>query len=401
MKKILITATVQSHICQFHIPLIKHLKELGYIVDVAAKNNLDAKPGLKLDCADRVFDVPFARSPFSSVNIKAHTMMKQILKVNSYDIIYCNTPMGSVITRLAANKYRKSGTKVIYTAHGFHFFRGAPAKNWLVYYPIEKVMAHLTDTLITMNREDYRLANRKLCVPNVEYIHGIGFDKNRFQNINREKGLEVRASFKIPREATVMISVGELNDNKNQISVIEAMNRLEDNNLYYIICGNGPNEELLKTKVKEYNLQDKVIFPGYRRDLDILFSAADIFIHTSFREGLPLSPLEAMSSGLKPICSNIRGIRDIVSDGGTGLLIDPRSVADIADKIKKAQSWQPDKREVEQITDMYSSENVVNEIMKVFEKTLEANEEEINIQISESERRAKAHELAAERMLGK
>lgn len=370
MKKILITATVQSHICQFHIPFIKHLKELGYTVDVAAKNNLSQKPGLKLDCADRVFDVPFARSPFSASNIKAYKELKQILKENDYDIIYCNTPMGSVITRLATAKYRKSGTKVIYTAHGFHFFRGAPVKNWCMYYPIEKIMAHFTDTLITMNREDLRFAIRKLCVPNIEYIHGIGFDKDKFSNIDKSKRTEVRKGFGIPENAEVMISVGELNNNKNQISVIEAMKQLGDDNLYYIICGNGPNAEMLHEKAKEYGLDKKIIFPGYRRDLDVLFSAADIFIHTSFREGLPLSPLEAMASGLKPVCSNIRGIKDIVSDGETGLLIDPHSIQDIAEKIKQARNWQPEKQAVKTVTDMYSSENVVKELVNVLENTL-------------------------------
>lgn len=346
------------------------MKESGYTVDVAAKNNLSQKPGLKLECADTVFDVPFARSPFSTSNIKAYKELKRILKKNHYDIIYCNTPMGSIVTRLAAAKYRKKGTKVIYTVHGFHFFKGAPIKNWIVYYPIEKNMAHFTDTLITMNHEDFDLASRKFCVPDIEYIHGIGFDKNRFSNIDKSNRINVRKDLGIPENAEVIISVGELNDNKNQISVIKAMEQLGDDNLYYMICGNGPNNEMLHNKAKEYGLDKKVIFLGYRRDLDILFSAADMFIHTSFREGLPLSPLEAMAGGLKPICSNIRGIRDIVSDGKTGLLIDPHSVQDIAEKIKRAINWEPDKQSTEAIIDMYSSEKVVIEFAKVFEKTL-------------------------------
>lgn len=367
MKKILITATVQSHICQFHLPLIKKLKEKGYCVDVAAKNNLDLKPGLSLEGADIVYDVPFSRSPMSTDNLKAYKELKKIIDKNNYDVIYCNTPMGSVVTRLAAKKQRKFGAKVIYTAHGFHFFDGASKKNWMIYYPVEKLMARLTDVLITINKEDYERAKRKFDIPQIEYIHGVGFDKNRFSDLSESIREGIRKKFSIPQNAKVMISVGELNDNKNQISVIEAMKKINDKNLYYIVCGNGANEKKLKSTAQAYGLEKNVVFPGYRRDLNVLFMAADIFIHSSYREGLPLSVLEAMSAGLKAVCSDIRGIRDIIIDGENGLLINPKSVDDIADKIKKAYDWNPNTESVDKITELYSSENAVSEVIKIFE----------------------------------
>ena len=160
-KKVLLTATVQSHICQFHKPLVEVLHAQGYEVHVAARNNLVEKNGLCLDFVEKIYNIPFSRSPKSKDNLKAYLQLKKIIGENSYEIIHCNTPVGGIITRLAALKARKSGTKVLYTAHGFHFYKGAAKKNWLIYYPIEKIMARFCDILITITEEDYQLAKRK------------------------------------------------------------------------------------------------------------------------------------------------------------------------------------------------------------------------------------------------
>ena len=153
-KKVLLTATVQSHICQFHKPLVQMLHDCGYQVHAAARNNLAEKNGLKLDFVDKVFDVPFSRSPKSADNIKAYKQLKKIIDSEGYEIIHCNTPMGGIVTRLAARKARKNGTVVIYTAHGFHFYKGAPKKNWIFFYPVEKLFSRLTDKLITITQEE-------------------------------------------------------------------------------------------------------------------------------------------------------------------------------------------------------------------------------------------------------
>ena len=134
--KVLLTATVQSHICQFHKPLVEVLHAHGCEVHVAARNNLAEKNGLKLDFVEKVFDIPFSRSPKSKDNLRAEKMLKQIINEGNYDVIHCNTPMGGIVTRIAAKQARKNGTRLIYTAHGFHFYEGSPKKNWMVYYPI-------------------------------------------------------------------------------------------------------------------------------------------------------------------------------------------------------------------------------------------------------------------------
>ena len=179
MKKILLTATVQSHICQFHKPLVQMLRENGdFEIHVAARDNLGEKNGLKLDFVDKVYNVPFERSPFDPKNIKAHRELKRIIDQNGYDYIHCNTPVGGVVTRLAAKKARKKGAKVFYTAHGFHFYQGASKKNWLTYYPVERMLARYTDTLITINDEDYALAKEKFSC-SVAHMHGVGVDPAR------------------------------------------------------------------------------------------------------------------------------------------------------------------------------------------------------------------------------
>ncbi len=179
-KKFLFVATVQSHICQFHKAIIKSLREQGHKVDVVARDNLAEKNGLKLDFADEVFDLPFSRSPFTPSNVRAYRRLKEIIIAESYDVVHCNTPVGGVLARLCARKLRKQGVKVVYTAHGFHFYKGAPIKNWLIYYPIEKLCARWTDVLITINREDYKLAKKKLPAKKVCYVPGVGFNRKRF-----------------------------------------------------------------------------------------------------------------------------------------------------------------------------------------------------------------------------
>lgn len=180
MKKVLLTATVQSHIAQFHKPLIKMLKDNGYEVHVAARDNLAEKNGLLLLEPDKVFNVPFDRSPISKNNIKAYKELSKILSKNNYSIVHCNTPMGGIITRLATQKYRKNGTKVFYTAHGFHFYKGAPLKNWLIYYPVEKWFAKYTDKLITISNEDFNIVTKNKFKTKIEHIHGVGVNTEKY-----------------------------------------------------------------------------------------------------------------------------------------------------------------------------------------------------------------------------
>ena len=248
--KVLLTATVQSHICQFHKPLVEVLHAHGCEVHVAARNNLAEKNGLKLDFVEKVFDIPFSRSPKSKDNLKAEKMLKQIINEGRYDVIHCNTPMGGIITRIAAKQARKNGARLIYTAHGFHFYEGSPKKNWMVYYPIEKYFSRKNDTLITITHEDYRLAKKKFYCQ-VEHIHGVGVDEKRYFPVSKEEKIRLRKEMGFGENQKRLLCVGELLPNKNQKMAIHAMQKIVKQypDAILFIAGNGPEKENLDNEI--------------------------------------------------------------------------------------------------------------------------------------------------------
>lgn len=339
MKKVLLTATVQSHIAQFHRPLAEVLHEHGYAVHVAARNNLGEKNGLKLDFADKVFDVPFSRSPKSMDNVIAYFRLKEILEKESYTVIHCNTPMGGIVTRLAAVKARRHGARVLYTAHGFHFYKGASKKNWLVFYPIEKIMARFCDTLLTITKEDYLLAKRKFHT-NVEHIHGVGVYTERYHAVSDAEKLQMRSKERLKDSDFVILCTGELNQNKNQKALIKAAAELKESipGLKILLAGNGPLEQELRMQIRELGVEDAVRLLGYRTDLEKVTPAADLVVSCSYREGLPLNILEAMLCRKPVVASVNRGHRELVRTGYNGYLVPPDSPAKYAEAIKKIYS---------------------------------------------------------------
>ena len=339
MRKVLLTATVQSHIVQFHRPLAEVLHEHGYELHVAARNNLGEKNGLSLDFADKVFDVPFSRSPKSPDNVKAYFQLKKILAADTYEVVHCNTPMGGIVTRLAAVKARKQGTRVFYTAHGFHFYKGASKKNWLVFYPVEKIMAGFCDTLITITKEDRRLAGQKFHT-NVEHIHGVGVYTERYHAVSDAEKLQMRSKEGLKDSDFVILCTGELNQNKNQKALIKAAAELKESipGLKILLAGNGSLEQELRRQIRELGVEDSVRLLGYRTDLEKVTPAADLVVSCSYREGLPLNILEAMLCRKPVVASVNRGHRELVRTGYNGYLVPPDSPAKYAEAIKKIYS---------------------------------------------------------------
>ena len=319
-KRVLLIATVQSHIGQFHKPLMKLLKDNGWEIHVAARDNLAEKNGLQLEYPDKVFNIPFQRSPFDKRNYAAYKMLKQLLKEEHYDVIHCNTPVGGILGRLAGIKYRKNGTEVYYTAHGFHFYKGAPRHNWFVYYPIEKYMACFTDKLITITQEDYNLAKKRFSC-NVYRIHGVGVDEKRFNPVSKSEKdqLKERMGFAGP----VILNVGELLPNKNQKMAIMMMKIVikEYPTAILLIAGNGPEESNLMNLISETGLESNVKLIGYCTNIQEYQKIADISVACSLREGLPLNIVEAMLSETFVVASNNRGHRELIEDGVTGFIV--------------------------------------------------------------------------------
>lgn len=334
MKKVLFVATVvKLHIMVFHIPYLEWFKKNGYEVHVAARNDYDNKDECIIPFCDRFHDLPFERSPIRKNNLQVYKDLKNIIDTEQYEIIHCHTPMGGAIGRLAARSARKKGTKVIYTAHGFHFFKGAPLVNWLAYYPAERWLAKYTDVLITINTEDYEIA-KKFKVNRIEYVPGVGIDTDKFKNIEVNR-TEKRESLGVSEDDFMIISVGELNKNKNHQVIIRAIAKLRNEKIKYVLCGQGPLETELRELAKELDVENQVKFLGFRKDVPDLMKVADLFAFPSYREGLSLSLMEAMASGLPVVCSEIRGNTDLIEDGKGGYLVEPSDVEGFAKYIKE------------------------------------------------------------------
>ena len=335
--KVLLVATVQSHICQFHRPLAEMLHEHGWEIDVAARDNLAEKNGLKLDFADRVFNVPFSRSPFSIDNAKAYRQLKKIICDGQYDVVHCNTPVGGILARAAAASHRKNGLKVFYTAHGFHFYKGAPLKNWLLYYTVEKLFSRITDKLITIVEEDYAIALKRFHCP-VFRIRGVGVDDNRFFPLDQCEMDNKRMQMGYAVTEKLILCVGELLPNKNQKMAIMAMPEVLKNypNAKLLIAGNGPEREKLEELADSLGLHAHIEWLGYKTNIPDYDQISDLLVSCSIREGLGLNVVEAMMCGKPVVLTGNRGHRELIDHGRNGFMVplgDCKSMAEYICKL--------------------------------------------------------------------
>ncbi|MBK5253015.1 MAG: glycosyltransferase family 4 protein [Peptostreptococcaceae bacterium] len=318
MKKVLIVSSVASMIEQFNMPNINLLIKLGYKIHVACNfeegNTCSDDQIYKLKKSLEELDVEYYQIDFKRNvmkifdNIQAYKKVLNLMENNEYSFVHCHSPIGGVCARLAG---KATNTKVIYTAHGFHFYKGAPIKYWMIFYPIEKWLSRYTDVLITINEEDFARANKHFNACKVEYIHGVGIDIKKLSKIVVDKS-EKRKELGIPVDAFLVISVGELNKNKNHETIIKAIAELNNPNVYYAVCGQGSLEGYLEDLIKELSLEKQVKLLGYRRDVAEISKISDLFIFPSIREGLPVALMEAMAMGMPVIGSKIRGNIDLI-----------------------------------------------------------------------------------------
>ena len=331
--KILYVTTVGSTMC-FFCELFKNLKSEGHEVELAFSNSKPINESVA-SLGFPLHTICFSRSPLSFDNLKAYSQLKKIIENGKYDIVHCHTPNASVITRLVCRKFRKkNGLKVFYTAHGFHFYKGAPRLNWLIYYPIEKFCSYFTDKLITINKEDYKLAEKKMKAKEVCYVPGVGIDLSKFKNVNIDRNAK-RREIGVPEDCFLLLSVGELNENKNHQIIIKVLAKLNNPNVHYAIAGIGENKESLLKLAKELDVEAQVHLLGFRKDIPELNCISDVFCFPSHREGLGIASIEAMACGLPLITSNIHGINDYSKNGVTGYKCAPTDVDGFADAIKK------------------------------------------------------------------
>lgn len=330
MKRILICTTILTTVKAFLIPHIRLLQEMGYIVDVAAHRDATELDGL----VNQVYDLPFQRTPFSKSNLVASRRLKEIVQGNHYQMLHFHTPVAGVFGRWAVKQFRKAGVKIVYTAHGFHFFKDAPVQNWLLYYPAERILSRYTDVLITINKEDYIRA-QSFKANKTLYVPGVGLNVSSISAGEAIKHAK-RAEIGLPQDALVLLSVGELNENKNHETIIKALAQLRQPDIYYVICGEGIRRHYLQEMATSLGVADQTILLGFRSDVKELYPAADIFVFPSYREGLPVALMEAMAAGLPVVCSKIRGNIDLIEDGQGGYLCEANEAAGFVWAIRRA-----------------------------------------------------------------
>ena len=339
----LMLASVASMIDLFNTENITILKRLGCKVDVAAnfregsitnQQRVDEyKEELREQQVD-VTEVPIPRSIFQVSNIiKSFKIVKRLAKTRHYRIVHCHSPIGGVIARMAFKTTRREGTKVIYTGHGLHFFKGAPLKNWIMFYPIERYCAKLTDVLIAINQEDLK-REKKWNSCQVEYVPGIGVDTKAILQtvVDKEK---MRSQFGFDKNDFVFMSTGQISVRKNHEVIIRALSKIHDKRIKYLIVGFGELEEKLKTLTRELGIDDRVVFAGYRGDVKQLLHAVDAFAFPSLQEGLPVALMEAMAAGLPIVCSRIRGNVDLITNGEGGFIYDCHDVDGFAEGMSQ------------------------------------------------------------------
>lgn len=336
MKKVLVISNLGRHFRFFGQYDYKVLLDLGFDVHIAA--NFEEKIDNFDDTRVIKHQIDFKRNPFNYRNLYAYFQLKKLFNSHFFQIIQTQSPSGGFYSRLAAVSTRRKGSKVIYTAHGFHFYKGAHIVNWFTFFVIEKLLGYFTDCLITINKEDYLTANRFKLARNVRFIPGVGINLSKFQN-KQQKDL-IRTKYNYNINDFILISVAELNNNKNQEMLINVILRLKEkiNNIVLILVGNGKNYEKYFKLIKKYELEDNVKLLGQRNDIPELLSLSDIFVTASRREGLPVSVMEAMAVGLPIVATNCRGNIDLVINNENGYVVNIDDVSSFAEKIETLYS---------------------------------------------------------------
>lgn len=344
-KKILFTASIPLHFKAFHLPYLEWFQQQGYETHVAC-NGYEELPFV-----DKLWDIPFERSPFSLGNISAYKELKKIIDGEGYVLINCHTPMASVLTRLASVEARKKGMKLLYTAHGFHFFKGASWLNWTLFYPIERVLSKYTDAIICINSEDFNLIERK-GYQKCEYflIPGIGVSNNKFFKVTTEEKLSLRLKNKFNNNDFLLIYAAEFINRKNHQFILETVKRNKEafKGVKILFAGKGVLEDKLKDFVTKNSLQEHVVFLGFRKDIDEMYKMADIGISSSKQEGLGLNLVEEMMCGLPVVATIDRGHKEVVDYNVNGFLFNQNNHSQFLNFILELKN---DKAKLEQFSE--------------------------------------------------
>jgi len=364
--KILYVTALNETINAFLIPHIEKLIKEGNEVHCAC--NINREISFRLINKKVIYhSIQFSRNPLKINYIKVIKDIKRVYLENKYDIVHVHTPIASFLTRLVLKNY---DVKIIYTVHGFHFFEGAPLINWLIYYPLERIAAHWTDRIVTINDEDFERAKTFKLRNNGDVIlmHGVGIEPNEYI-LNEFDRDQYRRILGVKQNDFMILILADINKNKNHIRVIKAIKELikNDDHIKVICAGEGPLRSELSKKVVELGLEDKIKFLGFRRDVKELINSSDCVGLFSMREGLPKSLMEAMCCGKPLIASNIRGCRDIAGNNNVGILVNPNDYKSILNGLKKIINSKYNFKIIKKEVEKYNLNKVLKEVYEIHE----------------------------------
>lgn len=372
MKKILIVTSSYQFVRSFLIPHIDYMVRSGWIVDVASDND-----GTSLPYVNKQIDIPVKRTPFHPSNIVAIKRLSQHLEREDYDIINCHTPIGAMIARLASCKARRKGSKVIYMAHGFHFYEGAPIHNWLLYYTAEKWLARYTDAIITINEEDRRNASKLLTeISHQYYLHGVGYDVNHVGVSHKKRQNKLRAQYNLREDDFVCLYIARYTRDKNHKFLIKALTELQKHipRCKFLLLGDGKEMVACRNLSCKLGLEKSVIFAGFHSKISDYLQIVQVGVSPSVSEGLGLGLVEEMCVGLPVLASRVRGHRDLIEDGKNGLLYTLDDTADFVSKLVYLYEHPEVRKSIgttaQENISKYSAENIIPQMMDIFEDVL-------------------------------
>lgn len=333
-RKLLIVATIPETIEAFLLPYIKHLQDRGWQVDGMARGIRSSETCRR--AFDQVVDAPWSRQPLDFRNfIRTPRLIQDLVSRENYSVVHTHTPVASFVTRFALRRFTED-LKIVYTAHGFHFYSGGPPVRNLIFSVLERLAGRWTDDLIVINREDFEVAKRMHLVRpgRLHQIPGIGVDTTRFNRREAagQDAARLRAELSLPDSARLVTVVAEFIGRKRHEDAINALARLQNPHVHLLLAGSGERSGEIRALAKRLGLCSQVHFLGYRNDVPALLAASDVLLLPSLQEGLPRSILEAMSIGTPVVATRIRGVTDLLDDGA-GVLVPVRSPAAIAEAL--------------------------------------------------------------------
>lgn len=360
-KKILFTASTYSHIIRFHRPYLRAFLEMGWTVDAACG-------GAPMDIPEcrRVIHLPLEKSITVPANFRAAALLRRELKTEGYTLISTHTSLAAFFTRLAA---RGSEAKVVNTCHGYLFDDDTPALKRALFLEAERLTAHRTDLLLTMNATDLAIARKHRLGKTILPIPGMGVDFTALDACPPTAGELLRAELNVPEDAFALLYPAEFSSRKSQATLLHALTLLPED-VFLLLPGDGILLDTCKALAHRLEIEHRVRFPGNVERMAPWYAAADCAVSSSRSEGLPFNVMEAMRSSLPVAVTAVKGHADLIRDGVNGFLFPYGDVHACAEKIRLLKENKPLATELGHQarldSEQYQLESVLPQVMAAY-----------------------------------